>query len=421
MSRILGLKKKLLAGLCAFASGAGGASAVTSSVIPGVCGMLELARFTNGYRLGSSVFALPLDGSVIGMSNAMRHLNNGDGTYEEAGYFSTLVFSKLHGGEFRNMAAGVRLGGEKVNFHILMQKSKASDNKWDTIFAFAIETEYVIKRLNELLGDDCKISCDGNDLKVGDGVVKNDRAALNAKDGVLKAALMNIMFKYVLGFDFTFYSSASSGYVPENQLTSGNHPDLAGCWEIFVKVLIKLLDGDGDFNAETALVTRVENIDEFLADRVRIADKFIGSGSLFRNCVNATGDVRGSDYFRAAWHVPAADLPTQQIVQKMTTGQKAGMGILTATTLAGAAGAIQLAKTKLIDIPKTKEGYDEEIGRAESRIRSLSVDASRWKRFEKFKGRSRAAKDIFNAINNPSAGKYKSAPKRMKGGDHNGK
>ncbi len=409
MSNVVSFKKKLLASLCAFASGVGGASAVMPSVPAGPDDVL-LAPLTRGYDPYKSVFKLQLDNNEKSLLDAIKKLANYGGQSYAYGYFSFIFnLSTKFQSIARDMSLGVRFGGDRVTFAIWMRTSKASTNN-EVILKFSVDTAYIAKKLSER----AQSNADGN-IKlsvsesgypsVNDSEVRSSNDFLTKGGNVLKCMIMNILFNDILGFDFKFYSDQSNAeYNPESALGNDNHPDIKGCWEYFIeKELIPLIDGvnvDGEFDEGAALATRAENDDGFGVDRNGIFNKFFGDGSKFKTRNNVEGSP-GSDYYRSVYGVlnPApATTPPAQVKLQMSTKAKVGMWILGMSNIGAVSTAAYLAKKHLVDSPKMQADYEMQLEDKDRVIKSNAKKADNWDRVVRISRKSSVARDLIGRV-----------------------
>lgn len=407
MGKFRDLKKKLLAGLCAFASGVGGASALDNTSIDNP-DLLILSNLINDSK--RSIVNLDLDkegmdlldlfGSVIAWGNGSKlrgfsqneDLKNKNrdfalGMRANTPWFEFIIFSEVYGGAAEtNKAAAM-----------------------PSILEIKVELNYIVKRLRQkgykFDKANSKVWKGANDL----GVPPENLEGLNE---TIKADLADII---------TFDVMGSNIHIDSSSVENAN-----GSWINFIKnYLAPKIDGLQNWTAEgtaqvdaepanNQLMTRFSNTNSagcdnegldvpvyqnFKADRKSIFKKFFTNSSEFKN----------SDYYKTIKRAP--------YTSGMSVGHKVAVafdGILGFGTLGGGMATYLM----WLKNQRDKASSEEEREKLEKEIKILKAQASKFEKAKKMAQakRSQSALSILNAVEKGNGGNNVKKNLRNRGG-----
>lgn len=299
MGKFRGLRKKLLAGLCAFTSCVGGASAVGKTKLSGNIDITMLShsmRPNAGIQLSSDEKkARDVLDTIIG-SDRQGKLLDWSKNAELSGVARDFCI------EFSTMKG-------YLNFRFFVEAwrnasvSDTEEGNNGLAFEFFIETAYVAKRL---LASGYKV--EGNGFRMPSGTLIDSTDSLITSGGV---DLFKILFKDVMGIDAPMYPAQTATYNSNNPISDSNHPGTNGCWINCIKnFLIPRTDGvtwenrasiteDGTGNPNQLITSFTkekagEKGINFVDDQIAIWKKFFGENSNFKN----------SDYYKTVKRGP---------------------------------------------------------------------------------------------------------------------
>lgn len=391
LSKLGSIRKKLLVGLCAFASGVGGAGAAlqNTSTSEGLR-LIHHAKRSANCKLNSFLYD-DLSNDVKTMYSFLVDLKDGNGTTNVRGKASVLqAFSASNSlnDTARNSKFEVKNSVSGFDFLIFTERYKGAARESgdyfdsDPVLSFRVETEYIASRLVSkgwkiVEGHVKKGETDVGDVtnfKCMDNFVANNLAVVD---------LYDIAMNDVMGLDMPAYGASAGGYdVNANvlpALSQASHPDFTGCWTYFLRKCFIPLIGGGD----SALISTFdlqqsgENGYEIAADRKQIFEKFFGNGSKFKTRNNGASQPQGSDYYRNMWKAP------QQVISKvMGAGGKTGVAFGVIGTV-GVLGSVWYTYREHNESQQMRNFYEEELERKRGENESLQSRLNKWNKVEK--------------------------------------
>ena len=324
MSKFRSLKKKLLAGLCAFASGVSGASAAPN-------GFLNVIDICN-----------TKDGNLNYTDGNLRKFR---GVFSR--YFGKIVGNGNNDDKYR---VYMKKGYNIVTFSVSVQNT--AKNVYDNQITLSVPEEFVVARLGIDGVGIAKLGSINTANEFLDlGVPAETGSVNNSVMCTVRCKLLKIFFNDILGFNFNFYDEAKGNFGDKYAPRDDCHPNLQGCMDWY-------------FN------------NKFFPNRENVNLEDNKMWGLFTENVWPNGNYGGSLYYRT-YHVNHVKPAPKGVWQKV------GMGVLGVGTAGGIGYALF---DNLIRRPKEKEVLNRYRKLAEDKAENLVRETEVKKVLKKAKG-----------------------------------